>query len=494
MLPSPGFCYHADPLNRSRALADATPDALMNRVFRQRGLRWQFLLAMSEFALLIGCVYLAVAVRYWADAGARMRFVGAIEWRAPLVPVVLIIAMAALGLYGSYLRTSWVGRLVRQGVAFLLGWIALTFIYYALPAAFLGRGVLVLALLFGYAAVMLWQAVFLRLADADQFKRSVVMLGAGARAADVYHGLFANTDRCGFRLLGHLPLGTGPVDVPEATLLKPEGALADWLLAQGVDELVVVPDAGSTPLPINDLLDCKQRGVRVTELAEFIEREAGTIRMDLAAPTWLLFAQGFNVSPGRRAGKRAFDVLVAAVILLFAWPFMLLTALAIAVESGFRAPVLYRQERTGEHGKPFHLVKFRSMRVDAEGDGVARWATPGDDRVTPVGRFIRKTRLDEFPQLWNVLAGEMSIIGPRPERPQFVRELSQCIGFYPLRHCMKPGLTGWAQLRYPYGASVADAEEKLKYDLFYVKNHNFMFDLAILIQTVEVVLFGRGAR
>lgn len=466
----------------------------MSRVFRQRALQWQVLLALTEFMLLIGCVYLAVVIRYWGDVGAQGRFGSAIVWRAPLVPLVLIVAMASLGLYGSYLRTSWIGRLVRQGVAFLLGWVALTFIYYALPSAFLGRGVLVIALILGFVGVMLWQAVFLRLADASQFKRRVVVLGAGERATELYRNLFVDTDRCGFRLLGHVPQGSEPVAVPVAALLVPEAPLADWVGRLGVDEIVVGPDERQETLPIADLLECKQRGVLVTELAEFLEREAGTIRMDLAGPTWLLFADGFNVSPARRAGKRLFDVVVAVLILLVAWPFMLVTALAIAVESRFRAPVLYRQERVGEHGKTFHLVKFRSMRVDAEGDGVARWATPGDDRVTAVGRFIRKTRLDEFPQLWNVLTGDMSIIGPRPERPQFVRELSQCIRFYPLRHCMKPGLTGWAQLRYPYGSSVADAEEKLKFDLYYVKNHNFMFDLAILIQTVEVVLFGRGAR
>jgi lipopolysaccharide/colanic/teichoic acid biosynthesis glycosyltransferase len=173
---------------------------------------------------------------------------------------------------------------------------------------------------------------------------------------------------------------------------------------------------------------------------------------------------------------------------------MLLTALAIRLESGFGAPVLYRQERVGAHGKCFNVIKFRSMRMDAERDGVALWATQNDTRVTRVGRVIRKARLDELPQLWNVLRGDMSIVGPRPERPQFVDDFNGRISYYHLRHCVKPGLTGWAQLRYPYGSSAKDAAEKLKFDLFYVKNHNFVFDLTILVQTCEVVLFGRGAR
>lgn len=466
----------------------------MNRVFRQRALQWQVLLALTEFALLLGCVYVAVVLRWWGDLGAQARFGGALEWRATLVPVVLIVAMASLGLYGSYLRTSWMGRLARQAVAFGLGWVALTFIFYALPVTFLGRGVLLIALVLGYFAIFLWQAVFLRLADTDLFKRRVVVFGAGGTTAELLRELFADADRCGFKLLGYAPYGANPVASPGADLLVPEAPLAAWIDRLGVDEIVVESGLGTEALPVDALLACKQGGVQVTALADFLEREAGTIRLDLAGPDWLLFAVGFNISPSRRAGKRLFDVVVAGLILLLGWPLMLLTALAIRLESGWRAPVLYRQERVGEHGQTFQLIKFRSMRVDAEGDGVARWATPDDDRVTRVGRIIRKARLDEFPQLWNVLAGDMSIIGPRPERPQFVSELNACLRCYPLRHCLRPGLTGWAQLRYPYGSSVADAEEKLRFDLYYVKNHTFMFDLAILIQTVEVVLFGRGAR
>jgi exopolysaccharide biosynthesis polyprenyl glycosylphosphotransferase len=207
-----------------------------------------------------------------------------------------------------------------------------------------------------------------------------------------------------------------------------------------------------------------------------------------------VFSGGFNATPLRQLSKRCFDLGIAALVLLLTWPFMLMVALAIRIESGPGQPIFYLQERVGVRGKSFRLAKFRSMRTDAEIDGVARWASKNDDRVTRVGRFIRKVRLDELPQLWNVLKGEMSFIGPRPERPQFVADLATKIRYYNLRHCLKPGLAGWAQLRYPYGASDEDAAEKLKYDLYYVKNHNLLFDLLILIQTIEVVLFGRGAR
>jgi len=245
---------------------------------------------------------------------------------------------------------------------------------------------------------------------------------------------------------------------------------------------------------MDELLDCKQAGIAVSNLASFFERELGIVKLSLVEPSWLVFSHGFDNSPLRHAIKRVFDVSIALIVLVFAWPFMLLVALAIRLESGAGQPILYRQERVGEHGHVFALAKFRSMRTDAERDGVARWATRDDDRVTRVGRFIRRTRLDELPQLWNILRGDMSVIGPRPERPQIVADLARQIRYYNLRHCVKPGLAGWAQLRYPYGASVDDAVEKLKYDLFYVKNHDLLFDLTILVQTVEVVLFGRGAR
>jgi len=273
----------------------------------------------------------------------------------------------------------------------------------------------------------------------------------------------------------------------------PTASLHEWTTSRQIDEIVVVPDDRRGTLPMSELLECKQRGVEVTDLVRFLERESGRVKLT-APPSWLVFSDGFHASPLRRAGKRLFDVVSALLLLAVGWPFMLLTALAIRLESGRGQPILYCQNRVGQGGHVFRLYKFRSMRTDAEAGGVARWASTDDPRTTRVGRVIRKLRLDELPQLWNVLNGEMSLIGPRPERPEFVAELAKNIPYYNLRHCVKPGLTGWAQLRYPYGSSAEDAAEKLTFDLFYVKNHNFRFDALIFIQTVEVVLFGRGAR
>ena len=465
----------------------------MYRSFRY-GIRWQLLLVLVEFVLLAGCVYAAVVLRYWGQGGAQSAFFQTVQLRALLVATVLIFSMASLGLYQVHLRAGWLGRLSRQGVAFVLGGVVLTVLYYALPPSYLGRGVLGIALLLGYLVVALWRMLFLSLVDADLFKRRVMILGAGDRAAEMIRIMRRKTDQRGFKILGCAPVGTAPVSISAPLLLHPEEALFEWVTELGVEEIVVGPDDRRGTLPVEALLECKQHGIAVTGLAEFFEREAGKIMMELTNPSSLVFSDGFNISPVRLAIKRAFDLVTASLVLLVTWPFMLMTALAIRLESGGGAPILYYQDRVGENGKLFQVIKFRSMGADAERDGVARWAAEHDNRVTKVGRFIRKARLDELPQLWNVLRGDMSIIGPRPERPQFVDGFNKCIRYYSLRHCLKPGLTGWAQLRYPYGSSLKDAEEKLKFDLFYVKNHNFVFDLAILVQTLEVVLFGRGAR
>ncbi|HEX7128760.1 MAG TPA: TIGR03013 family XrtA/PEP-CTERM system glycosyltransferase [Rhodanobacteraceae bacterium] len=466
----------------------------MFRLLRQRALRWQLFLAAIEFLLLVACVYCAVGLRYWDDPATQVNLGHALRLRALLVAAMVVLGMVALGLYQNHLRANWRGLFTRQAVGFVLGGSALLVLYYVFPPTYIGRGVLGIALVVGFFAVAAFRIVFLRLIDADLFKRRVLVLGAGARAAQIARRMRRRSDCRGFRIIGYVRMGEEPVQVPANRLVHPHRSLRALVHRMQIDEIVVGPDDRRAGLPMAELLECKQSGIAVVELADFFERESGQIRMNLANPSWLVFSDGFESSPLRKLVKRTFDVVAALIVLALAWPLMLMVALAIRIESGPGAPIFYKQERVGEHGRTFQLVKFRSMRTDAERDGVARFARSNDDRVTRVGKFIRKARLDELPQLWNVLRGDMSFIGPRPERPQFVDDFNARIRYYPLRHCVKPGLTGWAQLRYAYGASQEDAEEKLKFDLFYVKNHNLMFDLMILLQTVEVVLFGRGAR
>jgi sugar transferase (PEP-CTERM system associated) len=456
--------------------------------------RWILLLASGELFLLGVSLNLAMYLRYFRHPDELAQFSQHMPERALVFAVMIMLGLAALGQYQAHMRTSWFGLLTRQAVGFILGIVGLVAAYYFVPQAYVGRGVMIVALILGFVAVTGFRALFLRLVEVEAFKRRVLILGAGMRASQIHNRMRRRADRRNFVIVGFVPRPGETLAVPNDQVLSPETPLHALVQSKQVDEIVVGVDDRRGGLPMEDLLECRQLGVDVTDLTTFFERESGRVQLSFTDPSWLVFSGGFNATPLRRVSKRCFDLAIAALVLLLTWPLMLLVVLAIRIESGAGQPILYRQERVGVRGETFWLNKFRSMRTDAELDGVARWASKDDDRVTRVGRFIRKVRLDELPQLWNVLKGEMSFIGPRPERPQFVADLTQKIRYYNLRHCLKPGLAGWAQLRYPYGASEDDAAEKLKFDLYYVKNHNLLFDLLILIQTVEVVLFGRGAR
>ena len=465
----------------------------MLRFVHRQTVRWLLLLSIAELLLLGASMYAATYMRFSEpeEIAAVGRYLPA---QALMFAALIMLGLGALGQYQTYMRANWFGLLARQAVGFVLGGFALVVAYYVIPQAYVGRGVLGLALLFGFVVVTAFRAGFLRLVEVEAFKRRILVLGAGERASQIHNRLRRRSDRRGFSVLGFVPCAGETIAMPAALLVNTEQSLRDWAEQHEVDEIVVGVEDRRGSVMMEELLECRQLGIAVTDLTTFFEREAGRVQLTLTHPSWLVYSGGFNATPVRLFTKRSFDLIASFAVLLLTWPLMLLVMLAIRIESGPGQPVMYRQERVGARGRRFWLVKFRSMRTDAEIDGVARWASADDDRVTHVGRIIRKVRLDELPQIWNVFKGEMSFIGPRPERPEFVADLGKKIHYYNLRHCLKPGLAGWAQLRYPYGASEDDAAEKLKYDLYYVKNHNLMFDLLILIQTVEVVLFGKGAR
>ncbi len=466
----------------------------MVRFLREQGASWLVLLAACEGLLLVASMVAGMHVRYWNEP-ADLALHGAWLYpRAVAFAVVLVGALAALGLYQPRLRESWFGLFARHALGFALGGGAVALLYYVIPQLYVGRGVLGISLLIGFPVVLAFRATFMRLIDVEALKRRILVLGSGKRAAMINQRMRRRVDRRGFNVVGFIAMPNEAPAIPADQLVGAGERLTDYVRRMQINEIVVGPDDRRGMLPMEQLLECKQQGIAVTDLITFFERELGKVKLGLIDPSWLVFSDGFDASPLRRFSKRAFDIVAASGVLLLSWPLMVGAALAIRLESGRGAPILYRQERVGERGKTFRLIKFRSMRTDAEKDGVARWASQHDDRVTRTGRFIRKVRIDELPQLWNVLRGDMSLIGPRPERPQFVAELAAKIKYYELRHCVKPGLAGWAQLNYPYGATEADAAEKLKYDIFYVKNHNLMLDLLVLIQTLEVVLFRRGAR
>jgi sugar transferase (PEP-CTERM system associated) len=281
--------------------------------------------------------------------------------------------------------------------------------------------------------------------------------------------------------------------IPASSVLPQMGSLMSLAARYRVQEIIIaIQERRGGCFPIQDLLECKLNGIKVTDSAAFFERERGQIRVNSLYPSWLVFGGGFDQSLLRTGIKRIFDLVASGVLLVATLPIMIITAVCILLEDG--APIFYRQERVGKSGKTFMVLKFRSMRNDAEKGGKPQWASTDDPRITGVGRIIRKLRIDELPQIFNVLNGDMSFVGPRPERPYFVNQLCAEIPFYNVRHSIKPGITGWAQVRYRYGASVEDAIEKLQYDLYYVKNHSLFLDAIILIDTIEVVVLGKGGR
>lgn len=451
------------------------------------------LLAAIEGALFFFAPYLASAILVGPQDVAGATPTGNLVPTALLFSTFCVASHFAFGLYTTRQRAGTVGLMIRVAAGALNGAALSALVFYAVPAIAISREVLavtaVAAALFSAAA----RALFDRIVDQDTFKSRVLVYGAGQRAASLLQ-LRRRTDQRGFKLVGFMATEGDKMSVPEGKLVPRPDDLLHWAREHAVDEIVVSMDDRRRGFPVLELLDCRMAGIDILELPTFLERETGKVRLDVLNPSWIIFGEGFRNSMVQRGLERGLDVAASALLLILSAPLMLLAIIAIKIEDGWKAPVLYRQARVGRYNENFDIVKFRSMRQDAEKPGQAIWATPDDPRVTRVGAIMRKTRIDELPQLFAVLRGDMSFVGPRPERPEFVARLEQQIPYYRERHTVKPGITGWAQLCYPYGASDKDALEKLQYDLYYVKNRSLLFDLAILLQTVEVVLWGKGAR
>jgi sugar transferase (PEP-CTERM system associated) len=452
------------------------------------------LLALVELAIVILAVHGAISVRLLGASDTPVFDAAAdAAWpQALLTGGVMLLSLAALGLYQLRQRARFSGIVVRLLVAVLLAHAALGIVFYVAPSLHVGRGAVLLVGMFAFGGLVLSRCVFLRVVDEAFFKRRVLVLGTGRRAATIMKRLRRRTDQRGFRIVGYVRTPGDGSEVPERDIPHYDGDLARLALRLKVEEIVVAMDDRRTGFPTAELLECRLRGIHVCEVVAFIERETGRLQTELVEPSWLIFSNGFRCDIFRVAGKRVFDILASVCVLVLAAPFALLTALAIFLED--RGPILYRQVRAGQDGRPFTMFKFRSMTVDAEAEGRALWAEKNDARITRVGGFIRRFRIDELPQVLNVLLGDMSFVGPRPERPAFVAQLTKAIPYYPERHFVKPGITGWAQVRYSYGSSENDAREKLAFDLYYVKHHNLMLDLVVLLQTVEIVLFRIGSR
>ena len=451
------------------------------------------MLIMLEVAMVYCALIAAGFLRFHIDPHAIDYGEGSTWARGLLFTGSTFACTIAFGLYSARQRARTIGILLRV-VASVGAGVALTAVgFYLIPHLWIGRTVLAIAGLLAIAMLLILRLGFARFLGDAPFKRRVLVYGAGRRAQSIA-GLRRRSDQLGFEVVGFVRPTGGELAVPLERVLHLDGALLRLCERHEVEEIVIAMDERRNCLPTRELLDCRLAGIDVTELVTFLERATGRVRIDVLNPSWLIFGEGFKRGSLRLQSARLLDLLAASVLFCLSCPLMLATVIAIKLEDGWRAPIFYRQERVGLQGHRFSIIKFRSMSQDAEKDGTAIWAQKHDARVTRVGKFIRRTRIDEIPQVLNVLAGDMSFVGPRPERPVFVEEFSKKIPFYDVRHQLKPGITGWAQINLPYGASDEDAKAKLAYDLYYVKNWNLFLDVVILVQTVQVVLWRLGAR
>ncbi|MHB1143297.1 MAG: TIGR03013 family XrtA/PEP-CTERM system glycosyltransferase [Thiobacillus sp.] len=450
------------------------------------------LLVLFEALILGGAVYAGVSARFM-DGRAIPDDLLPLLPKALTFTLVMLGLMTASGLYDLEWRGGIRALLQRLGLSFGLGLITMSVLFYFFPTLLVGRGAFLLSFGLALLGILLSRALFIRWARAGALKTRALVIGTGSRAAHIEALLTKRGHACNVQVIGYLPMGGSHHFVDHDRILDTRETLPELVERLQIGELILaVRDRRSGGLPVQDLLRCKLRGIRILELSSFFERENGHLQLDSMNASWMILAEGFHQGIVRDTVKRLFDLLVSAAMLVVSLPIMALTALLIKLESP--GPVLYRQERVGQGGRNFTILKFRSMCVDAEKDGKPRWAGQNDSRVTLTGRCIRRTRIDELPQVFNVFFGDMSFVGPRPERPYFVQDLTQKIPYYGVRHTVKPGITGWAQVRYPYGANDEDAMHKLQYDLYYVKNHSLFLDLMILFQTAQVVLWGKGVR
>jgi len=451
-------------------------------------------LAAIEALVMLIAIYFSLFLQV-AGPGEMISGLGlkaAVSPQAVGFTLAMTMVISSMGLYQVDLGNNNQSIAVRMIAAFLLGFAVTWLVSYLVPSlkpAPIALGTTVIAALMGSVLV---RTAFHNWSNVGAFRSRVLVLGTGSRVMRLAEYAPRNPNH---QVIGYISLQSSSHYVPMQQILPAtQGeSLLSIVKKYAIDQIVVaVRDRRGGGLPLEELLECKMAGVRIVELPTFFEREYRQVLLESLNPSWMVFGDGFREGSFRNAAKRLFDLIVSGVLLVIALPIMLLVALCIFLESGL--PVLYSQKRVGQGGRVFTIYKFRSMKKEAESDGTSRWAQVNDDRTTIVGRFIRKWRIDELPQIYNVLRGEMSLVGPRPERPCFVDQLAQQIPFYALRHSAKPGITGWAQVRYPYGASIDDAIEKLQYDLYYLKNRSLFLDLMILIATVEVVLWGKGAR
>jgi len=450
------------------------------------------LLLLAEAGLLFGGIIVAVYLRLGSPSAEDELISRYGFYKAAFATAFCLSAFYLYDLYDFVIMHDRRELVLRLAQALGLAWIALAITFYALPQLMLGRGVSLIALPLALALMVGWRLSIHWFLGHPGIGERILIVGSGAQAIEVAREALERRD-AGFRVVG---FADNSPELLGKSLINPRvigltSELDQIVRRENVDRIVVAMGERRGTFPTDQLLHLSLSGnVTIEECASFYERLTGRVHLDMMRPSWLIFS-----GRGRQARlsgflRVAFHRIAAFFGAILSLPIVLATAIAIKLESP--GPVLYRQERVGENGRTFMVMKFRSMRTDAEKDGPV-WAQTGDNRATRIGRIIRKIRVDEIPQFWNILKGDMNFVGPRPERPHFVKQLAEEIPYYEQRHLIAPGLTGWAQIKYPYGASIEDARQKLQYDLYYIKNQSLLLDAIILFETVKTILFGRGA-
>jgi sugar transferase (PEP-CTERM system associated) len=447
-------------------------------------------------SLVFGDILIAAGSFY---AGIYLRFGGIQEGlisyqsltvRGISFVAVIIICSFFLELYDQMKNTGRKETLLRCLITGVISFFVLSSLYYIAPMTKIWRGNLILSLVTCSTLQSFWHITYTSLLNLPAFAKRVLILGIGQKAAHI--GSLISASNHNYVLAGYIDCPSESLAVPEYQIVGNRESMWETARKERAQKIVICLSERRGVLPLREMMNCRLSGIDVLRAPSFYEEVMGKLFIEDTRPSWFIFSDGFRTTALKKVYKRFFDIMFSLVGLTLALPLMLIAGLLIKINS--RGPVFFRQVRVGEREKNFVLYKFRTMHQDAENETGAVWAQTNDTRVTSVGNILRKTRFDEIPQLFNVLNGDMSLIGPRPERPEFIENLKEIIPYYSERHCVKPGITGWAQVKYRYGASVEDAVEKLRYDLYYIKNLSMFLDMLIVLETIKVVLFGRGSR
>lgn len=462
----------------------------MIRIFKHYIPKSILALAIIECIMLYFIIWLAMIVRFKQIGDVPPTFYNNTTEKIFFVIIVYLVLLAT-GLYRLDTCRDLKMSAARLSVSMVLAFFAISVALYMFPDITIWRSVAVYAIVFTYLFLIFDRFIFLYFVDHESIEKRVIVLGAGSRAKRVLESNNKATSNVNF--IAFFKMSENENEIKDATDYNEIENLEKFAEANSCQEIVVANEERRGTLPVADLLACKINGTYISEAASFIEQHVGALNLAMFNPSWMIFSDGFDNTKKRDLFlKRLFDIIASTILLIVTTPVIILTAIAVKLTSV--GPVFYRQKRVGLMGKDFGVLKFRSMTVNAEADGVPKWAKEDDSRVTLVGKFIRKSRIDEIPQIFNVLRGQMSFVGPRPERPYFVEQLTENIPMYDKRNTVKPGITGWAQLNYPYGSSEEDSRRKLEYDLYYIKNYSIFLDLLILVQTIRVVLWPDGVR